>query len=257
VNLNSIKRSLLEIGVENYEVLYLYTDLREFGKLIPNKEQHTSFLDSVLDIFLYLGITLIIPTYSYTTSGIFDPATTPTNLGAINKHILKRNDVIRSEHPLFSHGGLGNQKSILNNVGKSAFGEKSVYSILSNWYSTQVGFLYFGRPVVSGNTMPHFIEQNFKVQYRFEKYFPTGVIGQDSTIKYGYSAFVRKQDNANNDYSFSFDLAAKDLYKYGAVNELHMAKKYTNLSLIPINKFVDVMTQGLKNNPNYFLKKPM
>ena len=105
--------------------------------------------------------------------------------------------------------------------------------------------------------MPHFIEQNLKVEYRFEKTFPTGVIAPDLSIKYGYSAFVRKQDNPTNDYSFSFELAAKDLYMQSAVQEFNFGLKYSNISLIPINEFVKILTEGLRNNPSYFLKNPL
>ena len=245
-----------KLDLASYEILYLYSDLREIGKLKASGVSKKEFLDQILDYLLTLTSTIIVPTFSYTTTGIFNPKSTATNLGALNSHTVYRNDVVRSDHPLFSHACIGKYSNLLKNIGKSAFGNESVYARLNNLDQVRTAFLYIGRPVEAGNTMPHYLEQANCVPYRFEKKFPTKVFKDNLSYQTGYSAFVRKQDNPINDYAFSFALAFESLYMAGAIKEILLKGNFTNISLIELQEFVQILNMGLANNPNYFLKTP-
>lgn len=246
-----------KLELVNYDVLYLYSDLRELGKLRDSRSSKAEFLDQIIDLLIKSSGTLIVPTFSYTTDGIFYPKSTPTYLGALNSRIVKRIDFVRSDHPLFSHAGTGSYASLLDDIDKSAFGKESVYGRLHNLNHLRAAFLYIGRPVAAGNTMPHYIEQNNSVPYRFEKTFPTKVLKENMSYETGYSAFVRKQNNPFNDYAFSFALASEHLYKAGAIKEVFLKEKFTNISIIELQNFVQILNLGLANNPNFFLKHPM
>lgn len=252
-----LSQALKELKVSEYDVLYLYSDLREFGKLKTQDISRDAFLNQIFSELLKFDCTIIIPTFSYTTQGIFYPKSTPTTLGALNAHVLKLKDTFRSHHPLFSHASIGSKSFLLEKIGKSAFGKQSIYSRLITANNLKSAFLYLGRPVEAGNTMPHFIEQTHEVNYRFEKNFPVKVFLENEIFESGYSAFVRKQDNALNDYSFSFKLASTDLYSHGAVNEVFLKGKFTNISIVEIPDFYSILSKGLNKNPNYFLKNPV
>jgi len=245
-----------QLNLGKYEILYLYTDLRELGKLKTNETSKAKYLDQILDHLLDLGCTIIVPTFSYTTDGIFYPKSTPSHLGALNSHIINREDAVRSRHPLFSHTSVGRYSHLLENVGKSAFGNESVYAKLANNNEVKTAFLYIGRPVEAGNTMPHYIEQLNCVPYRFEKEFLTKVFINNSIYDTGYSAFVRKQDNPHNDYSFSFSQAYQSLHRSDAIKEVLLKGRFTNISIVEMKSFVHILNSGLLSNPNYFLKVP-
>jgi aminoglycoside N3'-acetyltransferase len=252
-----LSQALKKLKVSEFDVLYLYSDLRELGKLKFQNVNKEVFLDQILSELLKLDCTVIVPTFSYTTQGIFYPKSTPTRLGALNAYVLKRKDIIRSNHPLFSHASIGSNSFLLEKIGKSAFGKQSLYSRLITTTNLRSAFLYLGRPVSAGNTMPHYIEQIHGVEYRFEKDFPVKVLMENQTFETGYSAFVRKQDNVSNDYSFSFKLASNDLYSQGAVSEVFLKGKFTNISIVEIPAFYSILSKGLNSNSSYFLKNSL
>ena len=198
--------------------------------------------------------TVITPTFTYTTSGIFEVQSTPTRLGALNAHFLKDSSVQRSEHPIFSFASIGAFSHLTKNIGKSAFGSDSIFERL---LSRKAAFLYIGRPVRLGNTLIHFVEQLNKVNYRFEKLFETEVYDDNKFIGNDYSAFVRKKDNLKNNYEFSFEKATKFLIQKKLIRQMWITNEFSNLSLIPYDELFEQLNFLIKEDLSIFLKQPL
>lgn len=249
--LNELRKALLEIGILNYSVIYVYSDLRDFRLLYNKFPSKQIFLKTLLELFQDLKLTIVMPTFSYTSSGIYDLTQTQCKLGALNSFIVSYPEVIRSEHPIFSFASIGTKSNIVSNVGKKAFGEDSLHARLRQ---TDSAFLHLGHKFQSGNTIIHHIEELNAVPYRYEKVFDTKVFNRDTYIGTGYSAYVRKLDNPNNNYAFSYEKPAHDLSKSSLIKSHVLFDLNTSVALMPVSEVFNLLNCGLKRDPNYFLK---
>jgi len=245
---------LAELDVGKFEILYVYSDLREFGRHKPSSVSKQDFLQQIIEVLLKSVGTIITPTFSYTTSGIFDVGSTPTRIGALNNHFRQHLSAQRSEHPIFSYASIGKHSDVVKNIGKSAFGIDSIFERL---LSRNAAFLYIGRPVRLGNTMIHFVEQLNNAEYRFEKIFETKVYEHEEFIGENYSAFVRKQDNAKNSYAFSFEKATEALIAKKLIREIRIANEFSNLSLLPYYDVFEILNSLIKKDSSIFLKQSL
>ena len=116
-----------ESDILRSEFIYVYSDLRGFATAAADDIKRDDLLQMLVDPLLQAGATLVVPMFTYTTSGRFEVTETQTHLGALNKWMLKQAGVRRSEHPLFSDAALGPQAEIVENVGKSAFGITTIF----------------------------------------------------------------------------------------------------------------------------------
>lgn len=249
-----LEEGLKELGADDYDYLYIYSDLRTIGQLRDFTKTKEFFLSRLVESLLVTESTLIVPTFSYTTSGTFFVDSTPTHLGALNSFLLNHQGSMRSEHPIFSYGALGSRSSVVKRIAKSAFGPDS---LMDRLIGEKSAFLYLGRPVEFGNTSIHYIEQRHSVSYRMEKAFDTKVISDGVFVGTDYSAFVRKLDNPNNDYKFSFLASAAELRRRKIIKEIHLDAAYSNLSLLPFVSTIEVLDELLRKNQSAFLQKPL
>jgi aminoglycoside 3-N-acetyltransferase len=249
-----VDSKLADLNIGDFEILYIYSDLRELGKYKHASKSKQEFLQEIIEVLLKNVSTVITPTFTYTTSGIFDVGNTPTRIGALNAHFLQDVSVQRSEHPIFSYASIGRHSDLIKNIGKSAFGIGSIFERL---LSKKAAFLYIGRPVRLGNTMIHFVEQLNNVNYRFEKIFETKVYDNRKFIGQNYSAFVRKKDNLENTYEFSFEKATEVLIQKKLIREIRISNEFTNLSLLPYNELFEELDFLIKKDASIFLKQSL
>ncbi|MBL4766396.1 MAG: AAC(3) family N-acetyltransferase [Rhodobacteraceae bacterium] len=212
------------------------------------------FCAAIIDPLLNEGKTVLIPTFTYTSNGRFDPETTPTKLGVINKWMLKAPGVRRSEHPIFSYAALGPQaEALVTNIGLSAFGHDSVFDRLND---KNASFLYVGRPVWMGNTMIHHIEQICGATYRVNKAFKTEVYRGDRYIGTNYSAFVRRRDVPEHDFEFCFRRAAQRMFDQNLVRQVGNEVELTNISAHGYDEVAELLKSMFSEDPCVFIQRP-
>ena len=158
-NLSGVKKIFFNSKIFKYDYIYIYADLRFY--LIKHGN---NFAVDLLKLFLKKKKTIIVPTFSYTTSGEFFKDKTKSALGYFSNFILNSKKSLRSDHPLFSFTAIGPKKSILKNLGKSAFGNKGLHKKL---YRKRACYLHIGRPLKQGNTMVHFFEKTKEDLFTF------------------------------------------------------------------------------------------
>ncbi len=235
----------LEKNLRNYNYVYITSDLRGFFfyKIFQSPDDFFNFF---INFFKKKGITVILPSYSYTNTGKFYVDKTKSNLGAFTKWILKKKNISRSNHPIFSTVSIGPDKNITRNIGKSAFGEDSIFYRMNKKKSC---LLHLGRPFEMGNTIIHFIEQLVDVDYRFHKVFKTKVFKKKKYISSGYSAFVRKKKvGPTNTIKIANIFKTKKIIK-----EIGSNKKLTNISIIDLKKCIKTMIKAYNNNNKIFI----
>ena len=247
--IKQLEKILIKSKIFDYRYVYIYSDLRYF--LLFHKKNPLKFINIFLDFFIKRNITLIIPTFSYTKKGSFCLKKTPSKLGFLANYILKIKERSRSAHPLFSYASLGPNKKIVNKIGKSAFGKNSIHSRL---YKNDCCFLYFGRPMILGNTMIHHMEHIFKANYRYNKIFPTKVYNLNNYIGKNYSAYVRKNIN-NRDFSVNFKKVYKKIKNNSFIFNYGDPKNFSNITVHSYDIFYEKLKQLYNQNKNIFKNK--
>ena len=261
---NFFSNSYEDLGVNQYDFCYIYSDLRAFASEMKSKFEKNKFCHSIINPLLKSKKTVIIPTYTYTVEGVFEVEKTPTNLGALNSWILKQDNMKRSEHPMFSYASLGPKSSIVENCGKSAFGFDSIYERL---IGKKCCFINIGRPIEAGNTIVHNVEQSCGATYRYNKCLKTRIIKNNKFFGSDYNAFLRKLDIPDNDVKINFVKAAKNIFDAGIVKQVSInpkttienSKKYDSLPIIFLydyDKTREILVESFNNDITIFITKP-
>lgn len=246
-----LKESFDSVGAYHADILYLYTDFRYLGNFATELSSKNKFCEKVLEPLLNYDKTIILPTFTYTSEGIFDVFGTGTKLGLMNKWILNQSDTIRSEHPIFSYAALGPAANIIENIGKSAFGYDSVFQRL---LGKRAAFLHIGRPVSMGNTVLHHIEHFCGATYRLNKAFRTKVFKGNDYIGTDYTAFLRRRDIPGETFKFNFYKAASALEKKGLISQVGFDKNLSNISFYWYDDTIDFLYNLFNINQSLFIE---
>ena len=224
-----MERALDNTKLGDYDIYYIYSDLRLLAQPLLLSKQLTKkdLLDQLTDVFLSRGKTIVIPTFTYTTQGVFHLESTHTRLGALNLFVEMHENSIRSSHPLFSYAAVGKNRDISLGLSHNEFGEGSIFTRLRNRNAT---FLHLGRDVGEGNTLVHHIEEALNVPYRYLKKFPTQSFSGSSFVGENFTAFLRKRDNPKNDYSTNFYPTSEYLHTNKISTEIFSNNQFLNFS---------------------------
>lgn len=241
---NFIKKKLLK-----YEYIYLTSDLRGFIKKYDIKNPD-KLCESIIKNLLNHNKTILIPTYSFTTKGIFWTNKTPTNLGYFSKWAIKQKKYFRTVHPIFSFCVIGDKVNTFKDVGKSAYGKKSVWQKL---LMNKSSLLHIGRPFSLGNTIIHFVEQKVDAKYRFIKYFNTKVFNKNKYLGNNFSAFVLKPKYKKKLFKTDTNKIAKLIMKKPFYQSIGSDKNLTNFTHIDFRNSFNFMCSQFKKNKDIFI----
>lgn len=248
---NYLNEAYKEIGATDYEVLFLYLDLRAWSVNAPLFSSRDSFLHAIIKPFLDRNITVIIPTFTFTDQGEFHVEKTQTRLGAMNKWFVSFEGVVRSNHPLFSFAAIGPLATMLHQTGKSAFGIKSVYDLFQH---TRAAFLHIGIPIHLGNSFIHYVEQLCGASYRYNKVYKTAVFNKGEYIGTDYSAFVRRLDNIKDDFKANYVKVNHNLFDNKLVKEVGDSDKLLNISCYPFADTLELLVELFYKDCCIFIK---
>lgn len=239
------------VGAYDADILYVYTDFRNFGYNAVGYPSRSDFCMAVVSPLLCAEKTIVITTFTYTVEGVFNLAGTRTKLGAMNKWILDQPGHIRSEHPLFSYAALGPAANLLVGVGKSAFGYDSVFHRLRG---KRAAFLHIGRPVSMGNTAIHHVEHLCGATYRTHKAFHTKVFKGEQYIGTDYTAFLRRRDVPGENFEFDFSKASAALFEKGLIRQVGYDQDLSNISFYWYDDTIDILADMFYRNQKIFIK---
>jgi aminopeptidase-like protein/aminoglycoside N3'-acetyltransferase len=176
-----IEDALKKAGLGKGDLVMVHSDLKTFGK-IGNAVNKEHFLGLILNAFLnVLGKegTLVVPTYTYSFcwKQIYDVKQSKSTVGTFTEFVRNQEMAVRSEDPIFSHAAIGKDaKKLMSNVSDVCFGENSFFDRL---YKSNGKIINFGR--FFDITFMHYIENNLKVPYRFDKKFSGTMIRTDGS----------------------------------------------------------------------------
>lgn len=162
-----------ELGIKEGDILLLGSDVLTLAWNLREKEikfNTETFIRSLMECIGDEG-TLMFPTFNwdFCNKAFFDYHHTPSATGALSTTALNMNEFVRTKHPIYSFavsGKFRNQLLELNNI--SAFGEDSPFAFL---HKNKGKMLMIGVEYQNSFTFAHYVEQQEKVLYRFEKEF--------------------------------------------------------------------------------------
>jgi aminoglycoside 3-N-acetyltransferase len=155
---------LSRLGVAAGGVIMVHSSLRSIGTVEGGAE---TVVDALLESLGTQG-TLVVPTFTFSAPSqpgfIFDPARTPSEMGAISEAARQRSDAVRSVHVFHSIAAIGPMaEQIVTSGGASAWDEASPMGQIANGGQ----FLLLGVPY-SRLTAIHLVEVRVGVPYRRE-----------------------------------------------------------------------------------------
>ncbi|MGB3739762.1 MAG: AAC(3) family N-acetyltransferase, partial [Pontixanthobacter sp.] len=240
------------VGIHEHGLAFIYTDLRSFGQAAAQFESREAFFRAIVDPLLQKGLTVLIPTFTYTTQGRFDIDATPSRLGAINKWMSRHPGALRSAHPLFSVAAIGPHSDIVQGIGKSAFGADGIFERMRN---RNAAFLHVGRPVAIGNTCVHYVEQMCGATYRYQKAFDTEVYRGDLFVGTDYTALVRRRDVEGCDFDFGYRQDPATLAEGLGIREVGSNADFTNISCYDYDRTIEFFIRSFYADPNVFIRE--
>ena len=105
-----VSNILSTIGLKSGDNIFLHVDAFVCAFLHGKdlNEKIDTLIDGIINLIGTDG-TLVLPTFSYsaTKNEIFDKENTPSEVGLITENFRKKNDVYRSNNPIFSVASFG------------------------------------------------------------------------------------------------------------------------------------------------------
>ena len=196
--------ALLSIEADKCDILYIHTAL-SFGQPNPQLKKK-ELLGEILNVIKTLGVkTICMPTFTFSFCNGFDydPASSPSRMGALNEFFRKQEGVIRSNDPLMSVALLGEDQELVKGVGHVSCGENSTFDKLR--HRDNVKFLFLGPKIGECMTYMHYLEWLYNVNYRYNRVFCGNVTVNGCTKKEEYSLFVRYDGVTPSDSTFVFE----------------------------------------------------
>jgi len=180
--------------VQPGDCVYVVSDVLGLAKAV--KEQGERFVPEELveKLKALVGTegTLLFPTFNwgFCKGETFDYAKTPVKTGALSKAALKKEEFVRTKHPIYSFAVWGKAQDALTEMDpRDSFGEGTVFEYM---YEQNAKVLVVGLPALQGTTYLHHVEQIVGVPYRYNKEFQATYVDKEGVAsEKTYRMYVR------------------------------------------------------------------
>lgn len=224
----STKELAKNLHIHEGDRIYVTSDVKELLYEIMQHEDESDLnilIDGIIDIIGPEG-SLVFPTFnwSFCKGETFDIKKTPCKTGSLGKIALKRDDFLRTKHPIYSFAVWGrDQKVLCEMTNKSSFGNDSPFAyMVNNGYKN----LFIDKDLEHSFVFVHYCEQSTgHIKYRYLKDFTADYIDYDGSItKRTYDMNVRDLDLdvTNVIYAFEDEFLEKDIMQRWQINGLEM-----------------------------------
>ena len=190
VTKKDLYNALLELGADKCDYLFIHSGI-SFGT--PNPElSKKELLGHMLDTIKALKVkNILVPTFtfSFCNHEDFDVQNTKSAMGVFSEFFRKQPDARRSVDPLMSVAMIGEDFSVIDDIGNISCGKGCTYDLLHQ--RGNVKFLFLGNRMSDCMTYTHYIEVIKKVPYRYAKEFKGTVINNGIKEEKSYYLHVR------------------------------------------------------------------
>ncbi len=244
MNYQDLYKTLIKLGLKRTDTVMIHGDAivsTQLNSTKFDKEILNSYLNMLIDFFYPHG-TLIVPTFTYnmTSDKPFDKLNTPSEIGMFSETFRKKPNILRSNHPIFSVCGLGKHSKKLTNYNlNDCFGSNSFFDLFTKLN---------GKIVCMGCqleriTYLHYVEQKYKVHYRYIKNFLCAFKENNKKKKIKVKYYVRDLNkNASLDFKY-FSPKIKNIMKKSKFGRF----EFTSIESKKLLKKTKIL---IKNYPN-------
>ncbi len=187
-----ILECLDEVKAFDAKFLFIHSEL-SFG--VPNPAlQKKELLAALLDTVKEMRVpTLCVPTFtfSFCNGEDYDVEKSRSKMGVLNEYIRRLPDSLRSRDPLMSVAALGQDMSVVQDLGRNSIGEDSTFDKLRKKGGTKL--LFLGASPSKCMTYVHYVEERYGVPYRYNRDFSGNITDASGTTRETYTLFVRYQ----------------------------------------------------------------
>lgn len=245
---------LNQLDILKGDILLIASDVRKIGFKQLKEKGEIDGNQIIDEIYNYIGDegTLIFPTYNwgFCKGETFDYANTISQTGTLTNIALKRDDFIRSKHPIYSVVVKGKYANKLYSLDyKESFGANSIFEFL---HQNNGKMLLIDIDYNKCFTYVHYVEKMIGVNYRYEKDFTSKYIDElgEEDIK-TYSMYVRDLDlNFVNDINRIGNILEENEIARKVISEDN-----NEIISIDLDKSYSVIAEDIKNNSSKNLIK--
>lgn len=246
-----LEEALRSIGLKSGDTVLTHSNIGNFGFSDRGGSEEQIF-STVFDAFMaVIGTegTLVVPTftYSYGRMQVFDPETSPSQMGIFAETVRKMPGALRSQDPMFSVAAIGkNALSLTENISNECFGKDSFWDRFYNIEGVICNLNVFG----GVSTFIHYVEKCLNVPYRYDKFYP-GIISVGGLTNSRNMVFFC-QDQTNVDTQVNIDEfnrigVEQGLIKIGKVGRGH-------ISFITASDTFKLIEQTIVDSPNFLIQ---
>ncbi|MBF0540395.1 MAG: AAC(3) family N-acetyltransferase [Nitrospirae bacterium] len=254
INKEDIIKSLIEVGVNKGQTIYIQSDLSTIGMIegAKSKEDFCKvYFDSIFELIGKDG-TIVVPTYS-TQVARFDIdfiwEETPSLMGIFSEYIRCHPDSLRSIHPLKSFCAIGKKKeAICANNSSNDYGWNSPFHRM---FQHKAKLLTLGLESGYVVAIVHHLEAFYGVPYIYNKLLKWSPIVNGKIDERVFFSSVRYLTLNVDEYDLT--TFVKHVRKLGGVKSSKLG-----MSSVHMSDFEQVFFEGiqlLNKNPYVFLKK--
>lgn len=184
-------------------------------------------------------------TYSFCKNENYDKLNSKSKMGVLSEFFRHSKGVLRINDPIFSFAIKNDKNNFLKDT-ISCFGKGCVYDTLKNLDGK---IILFGTQNL-GYTFVHYVEEIFKVRYRYFKKFSGKIIDENNNI-IDKSIFYYVRDLEQNS-----ELSVEKLINLLKKSNNFYETKFANSTLTAIyaKKFYDELIKYFENDENSLLK---
>lgn len=242
--------ALLEVDADKCEYLFIHSEL-SFGVFNSNLKKK-ELLGHILDVLKKLNVkNLLVPTFSFTfcNKEDYNVLKTKSPMGAFAEYFRKQKDAKRSLDPLMSVAMIGEDYSVIDNIGNNSCGEDCTFDLLNK--KDNVKFLFMGITPAECFTFMHYVERMENVPYRYDKEFDGQIINETGDCEEKTFVLPVRYDGVE-------PTTSKKLHEYLLENNYSKSIALGNHSITSVDKNIGykVVADLLKVDIDYFLASP-
>jgi aminoglycoside 3-N-acetyltransferase len=250
VTRRDVEAALRSVGAQDCRVLYMHTGL-SFG--MPNPElSRKELLAALYDAVRALNVaTVCVPTFtfSFCNGQDYDRARSRSRMGALNEFIRQQPEAARSTDPLLSVALVGEDRDLVENLGRQSIGTDSTFDKLSR--RDGVKFLFLGVRLGDCFTYMHYLEWRAGVPYRYDRDFSGRIIEGDQSCEDTHTLFVRYHNVQPNAGSYTYE---DMLAKQGALRIAPLGDN--SVRCVSESEARTLYLELLRQTPDYFIQEP-
>lgn len=247
-----------KMDIKEGEDIFIASDILKIGLKFYELGQNfnmDTFINKIQEKITIKG-TIVFPTYNWDfCKGIaFDYKKTKSKTGVLSQKALKREDFLRTKHPIYSFAVWGKDSKVLYSLNNSSsFGKDSLFSYFKE---NNYKMIFLDVSFTNSLTFTHHMEEILNAPYRFSKNFTAKYIDENNKEEFRtYSMYVRylEFDVGNNMDKLEKIAEEKDILKENKFYEISIK----NAKLKELSKLIeeDILYNNSLNIAQYDINK--